>query len=111
MKRENTTASSLMHFANASILKSAVVAVVEIPGAYPGHPSRRRIVTHGSFPIDVTESVEDVLVRWKGDIGAEEARRHALEARVAELETLLKRLKIIQDAEQLMKEVQCIPTN
>ena len=94
MKRENNPASMMAHFANASILKTAILAVVNIPGAYPNQPSRTRIVTAGSFPIDVPESLEEVLLRWKGEQGAEEARVQNLEKRVAELEGKLKRAQV-----------------
>jgi hypothetical protein len=90
MKRENNPASMMAHFANASILKSAILAVVNIPGAYPNQPSRTRIVTAGSFPIDVPESVEEVILRWRGDSGSDEVRIQRLEKRVVELETKLK---------------------
>jgi hypothetical protein len=90
MKRENNPASMMAHFANASILKTAILAVVSIPGAYPNQPSRTRIVTAGSFPIDVPESVEEVILRWRGDSGSDEVRIQRLEKRVVELETKLK---------------------
>ena len=94
MSRENNPASMMVHFPNASILKTAILAVVEIPGAYPNQPSRTRIVTAGSFPIDVRESVEEVLARWRGDVGTDEARRQSLEHRVVELEGKLKRVQV-----------------
>lgn len=111
MKRDNNPASMFIHFPNATVLKSAIVGVAIIPGAYPNQPPRTRVITTGSFPVDVAETLDEVLIRWKGDVGVEEARRHALEARVLELETFVKKLQSITDAETLLKEVQCDPKN
>jgi len=105
MKRENNPASMMVHFANASILKTAILAVVSIPGAYPNQPSRTRIVTAGSFPIDVPESVEEVLLRWKGEQGTEEARVQGLESRVRELEGKLKRVQVALTGFELPKSL------
>lgn len=90
MKRENNPASIFMHFANATVLKASIVAVADIPAAHPGQTSRRRVVTTGNFPIDVPESMEEVLLRWKGDTGTEEARAQARERKIAELEEKLR---------------------
>lgn len=80
MKRENNMSSMFIHFPNASILRSAVLGAVTIPGAYPGQANRTRLIVPGSFPVDVTLSIEEVLVCWRGEQGEEEARRQTTEA-------------------------------
>ena len=65
MKRENNMSSMFIHFPNASILRSAILGAVTIPGAYPGQANRTRLIVPGSFPVDVTLSLEEVLVCWR----------------------------------------------
>lgn len=110
MTRDNKTASQLVHFPNATLLKAAIVGVAIIPGAYPNQPARTRIITTGSFPVDVAESLEDVLICWRGDVGVEEARRQTLEARVLEMKMTLRRLQSITDPQHLLEEVQGLDT-
>jgi hypothetical protein len=93
MKRENNMSSMFIHFPNASILRSAVLGAVDIPGAYPGQANRTRLIVPGSFPVDVTLSIEEVLVCWKGEQGTEEARRQRTEAEHAEMSQKIKTAK------------------
>ena len=65
MKRENNMSSMFIHFPNASILRSAILGAVTIPGAYPGQATRTRLIVPGSFPVDVTLSLEEVFLKWK----------------------------------------------
>lgn len=105
MKRENNPASIFIHFANATVLKTSIVAVVDIPASHPGQVSRRRIVTTGNFPIDVPESMEEVLMRWKGDSGVEEARAQSRERRIAELEEKLRVIHTCATAYEVPKSL------
>ena len=95
MKRENNMSSMFIHFPNASILRSAVLGAVTIPGAYPGQANRTRLIVPGSFPVDVTLSLEEVLVCWKGEQGEEDARRQRTEAENAELRQKIATAKAI----------------
>ncbi len=57
---------TLISFTNATLRRDCIMGIVTIPGAYPGHPPRTRVITPGSFPVDVAESHEEALRRWRG---------------------------------------------
>ena len=79
MKEEYNVSRTIVSFTNATLRRDCIIGVVTIPGAYPGNPPRTRIITPGSFPVDVIESHEEVIRRWRGNEGEEAIRVQKLE--------------------------------
>ena len=95
MKEEYNVSRTIVSFTNATLRRDCIMGVVTIPGAYPGNPPRTRIITPGSFPIDVPESHEEVIRRWRGTEGDEAARVQNLEQELNDARTRLNNVKNI----------------
>lgn len=86
-------AKTLVSFSNATLRRDCIMGVVTIPGAYPGQPPRTRIITPGSFPVDVTESHEEAILRWRGAEAEEVLRIHGLEKELLMLKSKMQNIR------------------
>lgn len=86
-------ARTLITFGNATLRRDCIMGVVTIPGAYPGNPPRTRLITPGSFPVDVPESHEEAVRRWRGSDGEESIRVRAQETELAAAQSKLLSVK------------------
>lgn len=98
MKTEYDMAKLLVTFTNATLRRDSIIGVVTIPGAYPGQGARTRIITPGSFPVDVPESHPEALKRWRGGEGEEAARMHELMQQVEMLQTKVQVLTVMHQS-------------
>jgi hypothetical protein len=95
VKEEYNMSRTIVSFANATLRRDCIIGVVTIPGAYPGNPPRTRIVTPGSFPVDVSEPHDEVIRRWRGTEGDEAVRVQALEQELNDARIRLNNVKNI----------------
>ena len=93
MNKENDVARTLVTFGNATLRRDCIFGVVTIPGAYPGNPPRTRIITPGSFPVDVPETHDEALMRWRGSDADEVLRVHGLEKELSELKVKMQNIR------------------
>lgn len=95
MKEEYNVSRTIVTFTNATLRRDCIMGVVTIPGAYPGHPPRTRIITPGSFPVDISESHDEALRRWRGSEADEAIRVQALEQEANDLRIRLSNVRNI----------------
>ena len=93
MKKENDVARTLVTFGNATLRRDCIFGVVTIPGAYPGNPPRTRIITPGSFPVDVAETHEEAVLRWRGSDADEVLRVHGIEKELSDLKVKMQNIR------------------
>jgi hypothetical protein len=93
VNKENDVARTLVTFGNATLRRDCIFGVVTIPGAYPGNPPRTRIITPGSFPVDVPETHDEALMRWRGSDADEVLRVHGLEKELSELKVKMQNIR------------------
>jgi hypothetical protein len=93
VNKENDVARTLVTFGNATLRRDCILGVVTIPGAYPGNPPRTRIVTPGSFPVDVPETHDEAVLRWRGSDADEVLRVHGLEKELSELKVKMQNIR------------------
>jgi len=95
VKEEYNVSRTIVSFTNATLRRDCIMGVVTIPGAYPGNPPRTRIITPGSFPVDVAEAHDEVIRRWRGTEGDEAVRVQALEQELNDARIRLNNVKNI----------------
>jgi hypothetical protein len=95
VKEEYNVSRTIVSFTNATLRRDCIMGVVTIPGAYPGNPPRTRIITPGSFPVDVAEAHDEVIRRWRGVEGDEAARVQNLEQELNDARIRLNNVKNI----------------
>jgi hypothetical protein len=95
VKEEYNVSRTIVTFTNATLRRDCIMGVVTIPGAYPGHPPRTRIITPGSFPVDIPESHEEALRRWRGTEADEAVRVLAQQTELSALQVKLANVKNI----------------
>ena len=93
MSKDNHVARTLVTFGNATLRRDCIFGVVTIPGAYPGNPPRTRIITPGSFPVDVAESHEAAVLLWRGTEADESMRVHGVEKELTALKVKMQNIR------------------
>lgn len=93
MSKDNHVARTLVTFGNATLRRDCIFGVVTIPGAYPGNPPRTRIITPGSFPVDVAESHETAVLLWRGTEADESMRVHGVEKELTALKVKMQNIR------------------
>ena len=93
MSKDNHVARTLVTFGNATLRRDCIFGVVTIPGAYPGNPPRTRIITPGSFPVDVAESHETAVLLWRGTEADEAMRVHGIEKELTALKVKMQNIR------------------